>query len=64
LNAKHFTPLNPEDLDTSDDNNGMVIYTAAKAMADKKLWEIAHQHPDVDLTIRKTAISFPPQHSY
>lgn len=29
------------------------IYQAAKTVADKKLWEIAAQHPDIEITVSK-----------
>ncbi|KAK7441980.1 hypothetical protein VKT23_016258 [Stygiomarasmius scandens] len=38
----------------------MGTYVAAKAVADKKVWELAHQHPDVDITVLIPPILFGP----
>jgi hypothetical protein len=53
LTNKHFTPLKAEDIDTSDDTKAMIVYAMSKGAADKKIWEIAHAYPDVDITISK-----------
>ncbi|KAF5361259.1 hypothetical protein D9758_010316 [Tetrapyrgos nigripes] len=50
VNEKDFGPVELKDIDKNDPNT-MVIYSAAKTIADKKIWEIAHQHPDVDVTV-------------
>ncbi|KAK7457028.1 hypothetical protein VKT23_010331 [Stygiomarasmius scandens] len=34
-----------------NDPNILGTYVAAKAVADKKIWELAHQHPDIDFTV-------------
>jgi hypothetical protein len=32
-------------------DSAMYLYAAAKAIAEKKIWQIARNHPDVDVTM-------------
>ncbi|KAF5333948.1 hypothetical protein D9758_017600 [Tetrapyrgos nigripes] len=43
----------------SDEESLKVLYIAAKIIGDKDTWEIAHQHPDVDVTVRPVVPNFP-----
>jgi hypothetical protein len=33
-----------------DKHNEQIIYAASKQLSEKKVWEIADQHPDVDVS--------------
>jgi hypothetical protein len=50
LTTKSFSSIEYDDLDLEKDE-GIYLYAAAKAIAEKKIWEIAHHHPDVDITV-------------
>lgn len=52
ITAKSYGSATLETIDTEKDAP-RAIYQAAKAVADKKVWEIAHKNPDVDFTISK-----------
>jgi hypothetical protein len=53
LSEKTFTTAKLNELDMSAGNE-LQIYSAAKAIAEREVWEIAHRHPDVDITVRKS----------
>ncbi|THU82068.1 NAD(P)-binding protein [Dendrothele bispora CBS 962.96] len=50
LTEKDYGPAIAETIDLQNPNKA-AIYQQSKTAADKKLWEIAHAHPDVDITI-------------
>ncbi|THU95301.1 NAD(P)-binding protein, partial [Dendrothele bispora CBS 962.96] len=50
ITEKSFGNFTIEQVDL-ENPNVLAIYHAAKTLADKKVWEIAHQHPDVDITV-------------
>ncbi|KAF5364917.1 hypothetical protein D9758_008160 [Tetrapyrgos nigripes] len=50
LTEKDYGPATAEDIDTSDSNTAH-IYQRSKTAADKKIWEIAREHPDVDIAV-------------
>ncbi|KAF5364988.1 hypothetical protein D9758_008191 [Tetrapyrgos nigripes] len=55
LNEKSFGNVKKGEFNfkdvASDEASLMPIYIAAKIIADKDIWDIAHQHPDVDITV-------------
>jgi hypothetical protein len=51
-----ITSVNEVDLDNP---NPVAIYLQAKTLAEKKIWELAHQNPDVDVTVRESSRSTP-----
>jgi nucleoside-diphosphate-sugar epimerase len=55
------TVVPPEKIDISPEGpGGMVVYHLAKLAAEKKLWEIADSHPEVDFTAGRHLSSFHP----
>ncbi|THU95299.1 NAD(P)-binding protein [Dendrothele bispora CBS 962.96] len=50
ITEKSFGNFTIEEVDL-ENPNVMAIYHAAKTLADKKVWEIAHQHTGVDITV-------------
>lgn len=52
FNENDFGSSTLESIDLESEN-GMRIYQEAKILADKAIWEIAHEHPDVDFTVCK-----------
>ncbi|THV04602.1 NAD(P)-binding protein [Dendrothele bispora CBS 962.96] len=50
ITEKDFGPITLEELDRTD-TNLTTIYQASKTIAEKKAWELAHENPDVDLTV-------------
>jgi len=51
LTEKDFGSVTLESIDLNKD--GMQVYQEAKTLADKKIWELAHEHPQVDFTVGK-----------
>jgi hypothetical protein len=51
-----WNSITEEDLKDLDSFPGMFVYMSGKTIAERKLWEIAEKHPDVDLTTSKFAV--------
>jgi hypothetical protein len=51
-----FGNVEIKDIDLKNDS-GMFIYQKAKVLADKKVWEVAREHPDVDFTVSKSRLA-------
>ncbi|ESK91330.1 3-beta hydroxysteroid dehydrogenase isomerase family protein [Moniliophthora roreri MCA 2997] len=49
LTEKDFGSIELKDIKPQE-QDPLFVYQAAKTVADKKLWEIAREHPDVDIT--------------
>jgi hypothetical protein len=48
-----FGDVEMKDINLKNDS-GMFTYQKAKVLADKKVWEVAREHPDVDFTVSKS----------
>ncbi|KIK63277.1 hypothetical protein GYMLUDRAFT_196905 [Collybiopsis luxurians FD-317 M1] len=59
ITEKDFGSVTLESIDLT--NNGMQVYQEAKTLADKKIWEIAREHPEVDFTVLLLPALFGPQ---
>ncbi|KAF5390920.1 hypothetical protein D9757_004053 [Collybiopsis confluens] len=59
LTEKDFGSITLENIDLT--KSGMQVYQEAKTLADKKIWEIAHLHPEVDFTVLALPAIFGPQ---
>ncbi|KAK7457026.1 hypothetical protein VKT23_010329 [Stygiomarasmius scandens] len=59
ITGKDFSPVTADQIDINDPNT-MGTYVAAKTVADKKVWELAHQHLDVDITVVLPPVIFGP----
>ncbi|KAE9389989.1 NAD(P)-binding protein [Gymnopus androsaceus JB14] len=59
LTDKDFGSVTLESIDLNKD--GMQVYQEAKTLADKKIWELAHEHPEVDFTVVLPPAIFGPQ---
>lgn len=55
LTAKSFGSATLETIDLENTALGP-IYQQAKTAADKKIWEIAHENPNVDFTVSEYSI--------
>ncbi|EEB99841.1 hypothetical protein MPER_00380, partial [Moniliophthora perniciosa FA553] len=49
LTEKDFGSIELKDIKPQEQDS-FFVYQAAKTVADKKLWDIAREHPDVDIT--------------
>ena len=44
-------------LDGTHENDGLWVYSASKAIAERELWKFADAHPEVDITTSKLIIA-------
>lgn len=51
ITEKDFGSVTLQNIDLNKD--GVQVYQEAKTLAEKSIWELAHEHPEVDFTVRK-----------
>ncbi|KAE9398644.1 NAD(P)-binding protein [Gymnopus androsaceus JB14] len=59
LTEKDYGSVTLETIDLNKD--GLQVNIEAKTVADKKIWELAHEHPEIDFTVVLPTLIFGPQ---
>ncbi|KAJ7593855.1 hypothetical protein C8J56DRAFT_1120765 [Mycena floridula] len=59
LNANSWGSVTLEGVNTETDDR-MTLYQVGKMLSEKKIWELAHENPDVDVTVVLPSVIFGP----